>query len=136
MSGISNVFYPNVTALPSQGPAKDTGPAKKVPGDFDKMLDQLSERSLPTESLKQPIKFSTHALQRLRERQIEMSPERMTKLTEAIEKADSKGLIDTLVIMDDAAMIVSVKNKIVVTAMDRDSLSGNVFTNIDGAVIV
>jgi flagellar operon protein len=60
----------------------------------------------------------------------------MAKVNDAIDTADAKGVEDTLVLTRDAALIVSVKNRTVVTAMDRNSLNGNVFTNIDGAVIV
>jgi flagellar operon protein len=60
----------------------------------------------------------------------------MMKLNEAVDKAASKGLDDALILTKDAAFIVNVGNRTVVTAMDRSSLEGNVFTNIDGAVIV
>ncbi len=60
----------------------------------------------------------------------------MGSIREAVEKAEAKGLEDTLILTKDAALIVNVKNKTVVTAMDREALRGNVFTNIDGAVIV
>ena len=58
----------------------------------------------------------------------------MAKLNDAIDKADAKGVQDTLVLTKDAALIVNVKNRTVVTAMDKNNLNGNVFTNIDGAV--
>lgn len=65
-----------------------------------------------------------------------MGPEQMRKLNEAVDRAAAKGLDDTLILTKDAAFIVNVANRTVVTAMDRNSLDGNVFTNIDGAVIV
>jgi flagellar operon protein len=60
----------------------------------------------------------------------------MMKVSDAVDKADAKGVEDTLVLTKDAALIVSVKNRTIITAMDRNQLTGNVFTNIDGAVIV
>ena len=36
--------------------------------------------------------------------------------------------------VDDLALVVSVKNRTVITVTDRDGLRDNVFTNIDGAV--
>ena len=60
----------------------------------------------------------------------------MAKVNDAVDKADAKGLDDALVLTKDAALIVSVRNRTVITAIDNNSLSGNVFTNIDGAVIV
>ena len=37
---------------------------------------------------------------------------------------------------DDLALIVSIKNKTVVTAIDRDNLKDNLFTKIDSAIII
>ena len=38
--------------------------------------------------------------------------------------------------MDDSAFIMSVKNKTIVTAMDKSTLKENLFTNIDSTIIV
>ena len=57
-------------------------------------------------------------------------------MNDAINKADAKGVQDTLMLTDQAALIVSVPNRTVITAMDRSQLRGNIFTNIDGAVII
>jgi flagellar operon protein len=72
----------------------------------------------------------------LRERQIQFDQETLSRLSDAITKADGKGVQDTLVLTDKAALIVSVPSRTVITAMDRNHLNGNVFTNIDGAVIL
>lgn len=87
-------------------------------------------------AIKQPLKFSAHASQRLSERKIQLDSATMSKVTDAIDRAEAKGIEDTLVLTNDAALIVNVKNRTVITAMDKQSLNGNVFTNIDGAVIV
>jgi len=87
-------------------------------------------------AIKQPLKFSAHASQRLSERKIQLDAATMTKVTDAVDRAEAKGIEDTLVLTNDAALIVNVKNRTVITAMDKQSLNGNVFTNIDGAVIV
>ena len=60
----------------------------------------------------------------------------MLKVNEALDRAAAKGVEDTLVLTSNAALIVNVPNRTVITAMDRSQMSGNVFTNIDGAVIV
>ena len=140
------ILYPNVTSLPGQsGIGSAERPSRKqdgVKGEFDQVFDKellKSTQDKGTQDLSQartPLKFSAHAMQRLKDRKIELSPALMGKVNEAIDKADAKGLSDALVLTNEAAMIVSVKNRTVVTAMDRNALSGNVFTNIDGAVIV
>lgn len=82
------------------------------------------------------VKFSQHALQRLQSRDIKMGPAELNKLNNAVEKAAQKGAKESLILMNDLALVVSVKNKTVITAMDGASMKDNVFTNIDSAVII
>lgn len=82
------------------------------------------------------VKFSNHAIERMRTRGISYSPEDITKLTDAISRADAKGSKNSLVLMNDSALIVSVKNNTVVTVMDKNALKENVFTNIDSTVVI
>lgn len=155
------LLYPNVTSLPGQvGGASESQKVDRLnreqelkgKGDFSKELDRELTQGLkggiPTElgqvqvgspltsPVKPSLKFSSHATQRLKERKIELDQATMTKVSDAVERADSKGVQDTLVLTGKAALIVNVPNRTVVTAMDRGSLDGNVFTNIDGAVII
>lgn len=82
------------------------------------------------------LKFSAHAQDRMRDRNINLSAEQMKQLEDAVEKAAHAGSKESLILMDDVSLIVSVKNKTVVTAIDNNSSKDNVFTNIDSAVIV
>lgn len=82
------------------------------------------------------VKFSNHAIERMRTRGISYSPEDITKLNDAVARAAAKGSKDSLVLMNDSALIVSVKNKTVVTVMDKSALKENVFTNIDSTVVI
>lgn len=81
------------------------------------------------------LRFSAHAQQRLRDRQIELSPEDQANLASAVEMAGKKGAQESLILFDDLALIVSVRNKVVITAMERGAQQPNVFTNIDSAVL-
>jgi len=81
------------------------------------------------------LKFSRHALERLNARDIELKDEHLHRLNEAVKKARAKGCRDSLILVDDLAFLVSVKNGTVITAVDGDSRKENVFTNIDSAVI-
>lgn len=145
----AGILYPNVSSLNQVTPAEraDRATAKdKIgggdKGEFGKVLDQTLGKSVGIEAkpdlsqIKSPLKFSAHATQRLNERKINLDASTMVKVNDAIDKAAAKGVEDTLVLTGDAALIVNVKNRTVVTAMDKGSLNGNVFTNIDGAVIV
>lgn len=84
----------------------------------------------------QQLKFSFHAQQRLMQRGIELKPEQLTKIVNAVEQAAAKGAKDSLVLYQDIAMIVNVPNRTVVTAMDGNSMQEHVFTQIDSAVVV
>src|SRR4051794_16751677 len=142
--GNDTFLFPNVTSLPgqtgiSQGdrlPKKQEG----IPGEFDQIFDRTvkdtGNPSIDLNQIRNPLKFSAHASQRLRDRKISLDPQTIEKVNDAINKADAKGIDDTLVLTKDAALIVNVKNRTVVTAMDRNTAAGNVFTNIDGAVII
>lgn len=82
------------------------------------------------------LKFSKHAANRLNTRNIELSDEQVTRLQDGCQKANAKGIKDSLVIVDELAFIVNIPSSTVVTAMDQNETSENIFTNIDGAVIV
>jgi flagellar operon protein len=82
------------------------------------------------------LKFSNHAIDRMQARGISYSAEQIQKLQEAVSKAASKGAKQTLVLTDNSALIVGVKNNTVVTVMDKANLKENVFTNIDSTVMI
>ena len=138
----STFLYPNVTSLPGQSavaPGERT--IKKqdgVKGEFDQVFDRAlnPEPQADLSQVRQPLKFSAHASQRLKDRKITMDPATMAKVSAAVDKAEAKGVEDTLVLSGDLALIVNVKNRTVVTALDKQSMTGNVFTNIDGAVVM
>ena len=83
----------------------------------------------------QALKFSKHATNRLSERKIELSDGIMDRLSAGMQAAGQKGINESLVMVDQLAFIVNVNNRTVITALDGSDSEGNVFTNIDGAVI-
>lgn len=82
------------------------------------------------------LKFSKHAAMRLEHRNISLSPEQSERLEAGVQKASEKGINESLVMVDSLAFIVNIPNKTVVTAIDSQETQGQIFTNIDGAVIV
>lgn len=101
------------------GPVKETG---KSP-DFEAIL---ADR----------LKVSSHAKTRLESREIDLDKAAWERVMEGVDRAALKGARESLVLVDDVALIVSVKNRTVITAVDQEHLKENVFTNIDSAVIV
>ena len=128
MTTIDQVYFPNPvkpagkTVQPGTG--KPTAPVGETP--FSKALDKQA----------QGVKFSQHAQDRLKARNISFSSDQLQQLEGAVNSVAQKGGKDSLVMMGDAALVVSIKNRTVVTAMDRSQMKGNVFTNIDSAVVV
>jgi flagellar operon protein len=129
MGGIYNnrpiipVIKPNITPNTTQT-------QKTIPNQsFDSILQQQINKQ--TE-----VKFSKHALDRLQSRNISLSKEDISKINDAVNKAAEKGVKEALIIMGNTALITSVKNKTVITAATEDTLKNNIFTNIDGAVII
>ncbi|MDO5383013.1 MAG: TIGR02530 family flagellar biosynthesis protein [Eubacteriales bacterium] len=82
------------------------------------------------------LKFSKHAGSRLEQRDIQLTDEQMSRLEEGTDKAISKGIKESLVLVDNLAFIVNTQNKTVITAMDQDTSEENIYTNIDGAVVI
>ncbi len=82
------------------------------------------------------VKFSNHAEVRLQQRGINFGLEQLNKLGSAIDKAAAKGSKESLILIQDVALIVNIKNRTVVTAMDGKQMKDNVFTQIDSAVII
>ncbi|MGB4598915.1 MAG: TIGR02530 family flagellar biosynthesis protein [Trichlorobacter sp.] len=126
MSTIDQVYFPN-PVQPVNRPTQPSGQSVKPVGDspFAKLLEQT-----------QGVKFSQHAQDRLKARNINFSSDQLQQLEGAVTSVAQKGGKESLVMMGDAALVVSVKNRTVVTAMDRNQMKGNVFTNIDSAVII
>ncbi|MCL2577872.1 MAG: hypothetical protein FWE27_07470 [Defluviitaleaceae bacterium] len=81
-----------------------------------------------------PVQFSKHAALRLNDRNISLTGEQINRVADGIGKADEKGIRDSLVLVDDVALVVNVKSRTVITAISQ--MQENVFSNIDGAVIV
>jgi len=106
---------------PGGKPVQKTGSSA-----FDKVLASQTEE----------IKFSSHAQQRMRSRNINFGPQEMSQLQNAVQKAREKGARESLILMGDMALVVSIRNNTVITAMDGQSIKENVFTNIDSAVVL
>lgn len=86
--------------------------------------------------LQDQLKVSGHAQTRLQSRNIELSKAEWDRVVNGVNKAAAKGAKESLVMVDDVALVVSVKNRTVITAVDKANLKDNVFTNIDSAVVV
>jgi len=81
------------------------------------------------------MNFSLHAQTRVDSRDIVLKPEQLVRIDKAVDSATEKGANKALVMLDDLALIVGVRNRTVITVVDGQALKENVFTSIDSAVI-
>ena len=101
-----------------------------------KSIDELVADRTEQTAVSGSIKFTKHADARLMQRDIRLTDEQMTRLEEGTRKASDKGIKESLVLVDDLAFIVNTDKKMVITAIDQNSSEDNIYTNIDGAVII
>jgi flagellar operon protein len=109
----------------SRGHATD--PSDAAGGAFAEILQSQTDA---------PLRFSAHAQQRLQSRQIELTDQDRANLTRAVEMAGQKGAKESLILIDDLSLIVSIRNRVVITAMERGQEDASVFTQIDSAVVL
>ncbi len=111
-------------AKPPKGPE---GGGNGTRADFEKELAEAGKEH--------DIKFSKHAASRLQFRNVELGKSELDRLGSAVERAGKKGANESLVLLDELALIVSIKNRTVITAMSSANAKEGVFTKIDSAVI-
>ena len=120
---------PNPALIPGVGgPAPATAPQAPARVDGPSFHEVLRGRATG-------VQFSGHAVQRLERRGIQVDVPTLQRLDDGVQRAAGKGARDAVVFVDGTAFVVSVRNKTVITAVDRDHMRDHVFTNIDSAVI-
>lgn len=122
---IPNMHLAKVGGVTESVPRKQETPAAQSAVNFRDILGSQME---------EPVQFSKHAALRLNDRNIRLSNEQIDRVADGIGKANKKGIRDSLVLVDDVALVVNVKSRTVITAIPQ--MQENVFSNIDGAVIV
>lgn len=108
-------------------PASSQSTSTDFSGTFQQILEQTNTKK---------VDFSKHAIERAQQRGIEVTPALMDRLTTSVERAQAKGATNILALDRSLAFIVNVPNNRVITLMRQDEMKENVFTNIDGAVIL
>lgn len=117
------------TYLQEAGKGNRYNSESSQPISFREVLEQVH-------SQKENVNFSKHANERLLRRNIQLDDNQIERLNDGVRQAKEKNINESLVMMDNLAFIVNIKNNTVITAMDQETNDSNIFTNIDGAVIV
>lgn len=128
---LQRMTLPVVTGTPrvDTGRSSSAGGKKGQGPSFLEVLEQQF-------STAQELTFSKHAAARVQQRGIDLSEGNIARLHEGVKLAQDKGLRDTLILVDSTAFIVNAQNGTVITTVDSKNLTGNVFTNIDGTVVI
>ncbi|MCM1335271.1 MAG: hypothetical protein NC084_11535 [Bacteroides sp.] len=114
-----------------------TGGAPRVRETNETTAENSFAHALGEELSRRQVDFSAHAIRRLESRRIDVSEnEKIERLNRGVELAAEKGSEESLILVDSTAFVVSVKNNKVITTLSTDDLKGNIFTNIDSAVII
>ncbi|WP_404452624.1 flagellar protein [Virgibacillus necropolis] len=109
---------------------------------FQNVKQSLAKQQTPSSHFKdilvdaQTVKVSKHAKERLQERNITINEKQWQAITEKMIEAKNKGITDSLVVTNDAALLVSTKNHTVVTAMNKEEATNKIFTNINGTILI
>ncbi|MCL2055931.1 MAG: flagellar protein [Oscillospiraceae bacterium] len=111
-------------------------PKPQVTGNSTASFREVLGRAVQQKQAEKQLTLSKHAMNRVGQRGIELSAHDIRRMEKAVDKAGDKGVTDTLVFMNNAAFIVNVPSKTVVTVVDGSDAQENVFTNINGAVIL
>lgn len=100
---------------------------KKGNYEFEKLLQESIGKN-------KGIKISSHAQQRIKERNIQLQDSDMKAISKAMDELESKGARESLMLYKDMAFIASVNNRTIITALQEKDT--DIVTNIDSAVIV
>ncbi len=111
---------------------------QKAVTDVSGTEEKDSFQSILTDMLRKnsEVNFSKHAVKRAVDHNIELTDESLTRLNEGVKMASEKNLEEPLILVGRTAFLVNIPNNTVITAVDSSDMKGNVFTNIDGTVII
>lgn len=125
----NNVRFPGQPLAPAGRPQQPlkTPAAGSVP--FSEVWQQALKKQ-------EPVRISAHAMQRLQDRKISLDAQDLEKINGAVDAAGKKGARSSLLLYQDVAMVASIKNRTIITAMNGEELRDHIFTNIDSAVII
>lgn len=121
-----------VSPTPGQQPAHRDSPAEPSTQETEK--GSFADHLETAKKEKEGLQLSAHAKRRLAQRNISLDASEREDLTEAVQQLDEKGAQEAAVLRDDAAFVVNVPNRTVVTALDHNEMNRRVFTQIDSAM--
>ncbi|MFJ7747050.1 TIGR02530 family flagellar biosynthesis protein [Peribacillus sp. NPDC097295] len=111
-------------------------PLMKSPLRQRKATQQGFQQHFETAVALEKLTISKHAQMRMNQRKIEINQQTWDRIADKAIEAKKMGVTESLIITDNAALVISTKNNIVITVMDRDEASSQIFTNINGTILL
>lgn len=110
----------------------------RLPSDNNRKTENTDFKDILSKEINRNDSFtiSNHAAERLKTRNISLNEADMNKINDGINKALEKGSNESLLLYKDLVLVASIKNRTIITAMDKESSKGNVFTNVDSVVLL
>lgn len=102
---------------------------KSIGTNFNEILSNTLQQN-------KEVIFSKHANMRLNSRNIKLNTEQLEKINNGVNEASKKGIKDSLMLIDNIALVVNIQKKTVITALEKSETDQHIFTNIDGAILL
>ncbi|MBT2731868.1 TIGR02530 family flagellar biosynthesis protein [Carnobacterium sp. ISL-102] len=96
---------------------------------IDRKFSSFLTESLQKQTTATEMKISNHAQKRMEERDIQLNHSDLTTIEGAVEELNQKGSKNSLIIYKDMALIASIDNRTIITAMNANEME--TITNID-----
>ena len=126
---INGQVYPigNLGQIASNQTKINNATSTKDKTNFKDILDSVKNKN-------ESFTISKHAALRLNE--INFTEEDMKQIEKGFKIAKDKNSKNTVMLYKDVALIASVENKTIITAVEKERATDNIFTNVDSVVIL
>ena len=122
----SNPIDPMTTGIDPAGASKTQSPERGRGGNAVGGFRELFDRQL---------KISVHARARMGTEGVHMDATQERRIESAVDRVSQRGGKQSLVMLDDLALIVNVEKRTLITVISGERRGDGVFTDIDSAVI-
>ena len=123
-------------SVPHTLSALSAGMPQDLRGKTEERGDARTSFADVLEASERRVNFSRHAVRRLEEREIVLSPQELERLDGMVDRMAAKGARQALILMNDTAFVLAVPKRTVITVLDGEHAKDNIFTNIDSAAIL
>lgn len=111
-------------------PFRQDNKKQQISREFQTIMQEALSQSIDDKELK----ISNHAQKRLDQRGFSLAGEDMSNLSQAMDELDDKGSKNSLLFYKDMALIASINNRTIITALNQNEL--DTVMNIDSTKFI